>query len=133
MHMQGTPRDMQQAPHYHDVLDEVSAFGEARLQAARAAGVNAGAMMFDPGIGFGKTVAHNLALLRGLPVLADRLGVPLLVGISRKRFLGTLAGIADPGQRDGLSHVMHALIAPWCALIRVHDVAGARLALEAAT
>ena len=123
---------MQTAPRYADVVDEVCAFLEARMRAAVAAGVRQDAMLVDPGIGFGKTVAHNLALLRGLPVISARLGAPLVVGISRKRFLGALAGIADPAARDGVGHVLHALIAPWCALLRVHDVVGARAALEAA-
>ncbi len=132
MHMQGEPRTMQQAPQYRDVVDEVGAFLAARMAAAHAAGVRDDAILLDPGIGFGKTTAHNLALLRALPDLARRLGRPLVVGLSRKRFLGRLAGVADPAARDGLSHLLHALVAPWCAILRVHDVAGARTALAEA-
>lgn len=132
MHMQGEPRTMQQAPRYQDVVDEVCVFLESRLRAATAAGVREDAILLDPGIGFGKTTAHNLALIRALPDLGRRLGRPLVVGLSRKRFLGRLAGIGDPAARDGLGHILHGLIAPWCALLRVHDVAGARAALAEA-
>jgi dihydropteroate synthase len=132
MHMQGEPRTMQAAPRYANVVDEVSAHLETRLATAVNAGVRAERILLDPGIGFGKTIGHNLALLRALPLIRSRLGRPLLIGISRKRFLGTLASITDPAGRDGVGHVVQALIAPWCALIRVHDVAGARQALEEA-
>lgn len=132
MHMQGEPRIMQQAPRYHDVVDEVCSFLETRMRAASAAGVRDQDILLDPGIGFGKTTAHNLALIRALPDLARRLGRPLVVGLSRKRFLGRLAGVDDPAARDGLGHILHGLIAPWCALLRVHDVAGARAALAEA-
>ena len=87
MHMQGTPRTMQADPHYGDVVAEVSAFLVERAHTARAAGV--GEVWVDPGIGFGKTVAHNLALLRHLPELVA-LGLPVVVGTSRKSFLGVL-------------------------------------------
>lgn len=129
MHMQGDPQTMQRQPHYHNVVDEVCAFLEARLRAAVSAGIAETAVLLDPGIGFGKTTAHNLALLRALPIIGSRLGRPLVVGISRKRFLGRLSGVDDAAQRDGISHVLHAFIAPWCSLLRVHDVAGARSAL----
>jgi dihydropteroate synthase len=132
MHMRGRPQTMQQDPRYGEVVDEVAHFLEERMKAAAAAGVREEAMLLDPGIGFGKTVAHNLALLRGLPTLAARLGRPLVVGLSRKNFLGRLTGIEDPVGRDGPGHVLHALLAPWCALVRVHDVAGAVAALASA-
>lgn len=133
MHMLGEPRTMQHDPHYTDVVDEVCTALEGRLKAALAAGVREDAMLLDPGIGFGKTTAHNLALLRALPVLTARLGRPLVVGLSRKNFLGRITGIVHPVERDRLGHVLHALIAPWCALIRVHDVTGARQALTEAS
>lgn len=92
MHMQGTPRTMQQAPRYDDVVAEVAAFLGARAEAAEAAGV--GEVWLDPGIGFGKSVAHNLALLAGLDRLVA-LGRPVLVGTSRKSFVGRLAAASD--------------------------------------
>ena len=90
MHMLGEPRTMQDDPSYDDVVAEVESFLAERAEVAVAAGVARERIALDPGIGFGKTLAHNLALLRALPRLA-RLG-PLLVGVSRKRFLGTLTG-----------------------------------------
>lgn len=94
MHMQGTPRTMQQAPRYDDVVAEVAAFLEARAAAAEAAGVTE--VWIDPGIGFGKTVDHNLALLGRLDRLVA-LGRPVLVGTSRKSFVGRLAAASDAG------------------------------------
>ena len=133
MHMQGTPATMQAAPAYADVVDEVRAFLAGRLAAAVRAGGAEEAVVLDPGIGFGKSAAHNLALLRALPRLAADTGRPLLVGISRKSFLATAAGAsAAAAERDCLSHVLHALLAPHCALLRVHDVAGAAAACRLA-
>ncbi|MCS6970593.1 MAG: dihydropteroate synthase [Planctomycetota bacterium] len=131
MHMQGTPQTMQLAPRYQDVVGEVEEALRQALARAVAAGVAEQAIVLDPGIGFGKTRAHNLALLAALPRLAA-LGRPLLVGVSRKSLIGALTGIAEPAQRDAASHVAHALLAPHCALLRVHDVAGARAALRVA-
>jgi len=91
MHMQGEPRTMQTAPHYADVVKEVKAFLAQRLAAMEAAGIARERMAVDPGIGFGKTFEHNLALLRALPELAE-LGRPVLVGVSRKSFLSRLGG-----------------------------------------
>jgi dihydropteroate synthase len=133
MHMQGTPATMQRAPSYADVVDEVRAFLAARLAAAVAAGVREDAVLLDPGIGFGKTLAHNLALLRALPAIAAECGRPLLLGVSRKAFLAAAAGVElPPERRDGLAHLVHVALAPWCALLRVHDVAGAAAALRLA-
>lgn len=129
MHMQGSPQTMQRAPRYDDVVDEVIAFLAGRLRAATAAGVREEAILIDPGIGFGKSVDHNLALLRALPRLTAELGRPLVVGVSRKAFIAGLTGaFPDAAGRDAPSHVLHALLAPHCALLRVHDVAGARAA-----
>lgn len=97
MHMLGTPRTMQRSPHYDDVIAEVRDFFEERFQSATAAGISPEAIVFDPGIGFGKSLEHNLALIRNL----DRLvvaGRPVLLGVSRKSFIGKLIGsdeIAD--------------------------------------
>jgi dihydropteroate synthase len=133
MHMQGTPATMQRAPRYDDVVGEVAGFLAARIAAAVAAGVDEHALLVDPGIGFGKSLAHNLALLRALPRLGSELGRPLVVGISRKSLVATLVREATgvelaADQRDAASHVLHGLLAGDCALLRVHDVAGARAA-----
>src|SRR5262249_10410272 len=98
MHMRGRPATMQRRPAYRDVVSEVAAFLVRRVAAARLAGVARDAIVVDPGIGFGKTVAHNVALLAHLDVLAA-LGYPVLVGVSRKGFLGALLGGAGVGER----------------------------------
>jgi dihydropteroate synthase len=124
MHMQGTPATMQDEPHYDDVVREVGDFLLARLDAARAAGVRDDALLADPGIGFGKTLDHNLALLAALPVLVARLGVPVLVGASRKTFLGTLTGGAPVDDREEatLAASVWAFDAG-ARVVRVHDAA----------
>lgn len=139
MHMQGEPRTMQRAPRYDDVVAEVGAFLAARGAAARAAGIPASALAFDPGIGFGKSVEHNVALLRGLPALGAAVGPdrPLVVGVSRKRFLATLVG-REPetwpaDARDAAS--VGVALAAWshgARLLRVHDVGLHAEALRAA-
>ena len=128
MHAQGDPRTMQDDPRYGDVVAEVRDFLAARAQAAQAAGIAAGRILIDPGIGFGKTLAHNIALLRGLPVLAA-LGHPVLVGLSRKRFVGTITGVDRAADRLAGS-LAGALFAArqGAAVIRVHDVAETRQA-----
>lgn len=131
MHMAGTPPTMQQRPMYRDIVGEVRDFLATRAAVAIAAGVRRERLFVDPGIGFGKTVAHNLTLLRALPALGAALDLPLVVGLSRKRFLSATAGTPYPAD-DCLGHPLHALIAPWCALLRVHDVAGTMQALRAA-
>lgn len=123
MHMQGEPRTMQVDPHYEDVVREVGDFLAERLDVARAAGVAECALMADPGIGFGKTLQHNLDLLARLPDLAARVGVPLLVGTSRKSFIGRVLGIDDPAEREEgtLATVVWAL-EHGAAMVRVHEV-----------
>ncbi len=123
MHMQGEPRTMQHDPHYDDVVSEVGDFLIARLHAARAAGIAADALCVDPGIGFGKTASHNLALLARLPELVDRVDVPVLVGTSRKAFIGSALGGASPDERDDgtLATVVWA-IDHGAAMVRVHAV-----------
>jgi dihydropteroate synthase len=121
MHMLGEPRTMQDDPRYDDVVAEVESFLAERAEVAVAAGVPRERIALDPGIGFGKTLAHNLALLRALPRLA-RLG-PLMLGVSRKRFLGTLSGQEIAADRVAAS-IAAAL---YCYrggahLLRVHDV-----------
>jgi dihydropteroate synthase len=122
-HMQGTPRTMQHDPHYDDVVREVGDALRGRIDAAVAAGVAPDAILADPGIGFGKTMSHNLALLRSLPELAARAGMPLLVGTSRKGFLGRALGDAPIDARDEATLATTV----WCfeygaAMVRVHDV-----------
>jgi dihydropteroate synthase len=132
VHMQGSPRTMQAAPHYDDVVDEVFTFVLERAREALAGGVEE--VWVDPGIGFGKTVAHNLSLLHHLPELvaaADAVGCAgVLVGTSRKRFiglLGALAGSVEPLDVDervegSLATAAHAMVSG-AAMVRVHDVA----------
>ncbi len=120
MHMQGLPRTMQLDPHYTDVVAEVAAHLQARMQAAIAAGVPPACIVLDPGIGFGKTLQHNLALLAGLPSLTS-LGRPLLVGVSRKRCLGEITG-RNTGDRLAASlGALAACIQAGARIIRVHD------------
>lgn len=121
MHKQGNPQTMQEQPHYQNVIAEVSAFLSERIAAAEAAGIQRKRIVIDPGFGFGKTLAHNLTLLRELKKLAD-LGVPVLAGFSRKSMLGALTG-RDVGQRLPAS-VAAALIAVQrgASIVRVHDV-----------
>lgn len=121
MHMQGTPRTMQKEPQYSDVVREVRDFLAAQLYQAMDAGVAQDAVVIDPGIGFGKTIEHNLQLLRGLPMLAA-LGQPLLVGVSRKTFIGKILG-AEPAERleGSLAAAVVAVLAG-ANILRVHDV-----------
>jgi len=122
MHMQGTPRTMQDDPHYDDVVAEVAAFLSGRAAAAVAAGIDPGAVCLDPGLGFGKRLEHNLALLAGMPRLAA-LGFPVLVGASRKRFLAEILGPIPPAERDAATAAAHVLaIAGGASVIRTHNV-----------
>ena len=121
MHMQGEPRSMQKAPRYHDVVSEVCGFLTGRTEFAVAQGIDREKIIIDPGIGFGKSLEHNLALLRGLPALAA-LGQPLLVGASRKAFIGKILD-RNTSDRDTATAIVSAL--SWqksIDIIRVHDV-----------
>jgi dihydropteroate synthase len=122
MHMQGEPKTMQDHPHYDDVVAEVRDALAARVGAAMAAGIARDHLCVDPGIGFGKDVGHNLAILRDISAF-EELGVALMVGASRKRFIGSLTGEDDPADRVAGT----AGAVAWCAaqgvdLVRVHDV-----------
>ncbi len=122
MHMRGQPKTMQADVHYDDVVEEVRAFLSERLAAAVAAGLPRERCIVDPGIGFGKRMEHNLALLAATARLTD-LGVPVLLGPSRKRFLGELTGETDPHRR--VAGTLAACLAGWmrgATLFRVHDV-----------
>lgn len=122
MHMRGEPGSMQHAPHYDDVLGEVHRFLVERIFAAEMAGIARARIVVDPGFGFGKDDAHNLALLAGLPRLAA-LGLPVLAGLSRKRTIGHLTGRAVPAERVHGSVAAHLLAVQGGAqLVRVHDV-----------
>ena len=129
MHAQGDPRTMQEAPAYDDVLLDVFDFLEARVAAAEAAGIARTRILVDPGIGFGKTVAHNLALIRGL-ALFHGLGCGILFGASRKRFIGAIGEAAAPGDRmPGSIAVALEALRQGAQVIRVHDVKETRQAM----
>ena len=130
MHMLGEPRSMQNAPEYDDVVADVHRFLAERIFAAEMAGIEKKRMVVDPGFGFGKTGAHNLALLAQLQRFTE-LGVPVLAGFSRKKTIGDLTGRADPHDRINGS-VAAALIAAQrgAMLLRVHDVAATVDALK---
>lgn len=122
MHMQGTPRTMQRDPVYQDLRGEITNFFRDRFAALTAAGVEPGAIVFDPGIGFGKTLEHNLAILRDLRQFSVE-GRPLLLGVSRKSFIGKLLATDDPPARDWPTVAMtsHAR-EQGVVLHRVHEV-----------
>ena len=122
MHMLGDPKTMQDHPRYEDVVTEVRDFLASRLGAAVASGIRRDRLCVDPGIGFGKTLEHNISLLRAIASFRD-LRVPVLVGASRKRFIGELTGVDGPAERvEGTAGAV-----AWCAangvdVVRVHDV-----------
>lgn len=122
MHMLGDPKTMQVEPRYEDVVGEVRSFLAGRIGAAVASGIARDRLCVDPGIGFGKTLQHNLQLLRAIGSFHE-LGVTVMVGVSRKRFIGELTGVPDPVERlEGTAGAV-----AWCAsqgadVLRVHDV-----------
>ncbi len=122
VHMAGTPRTMQDDPHYDDVVAEVKRFLEERMRFAIARGVSEERIILDPGIGFGKTVAHNLELLRRLPELVA-LGRPVLIGTSRKSFIGTLTGRNVDDRLSGTIATNVLAYERGASIFRVHDVA----------
>lgn len=131
MHMQGEPRTMQDNPHYDDVVAEVIAFLRERAAAARAKGVQT--LWVDPGIGFGKTLDHNLALLRNLDRIAEETGCPVLIGASRKRFIQALDARATDARTGRLGGSLAAALSAaqqGAAIVRVHDVAETAQALK---
>jgi dihydropteroate synthase len=121
MHMQGEPGTMQAQPHYDDVVAEVHGFLRQRVDAAVRAGIDRDRLCIDPGIGFGKTLEHNLLLLRDVRVLLD-LGLPVLVGPSRKRFLGSILGTEAGDRLEGTAAAVAWLAAEGVHVVRVHDV-----------
>ncbi|HEU4705776.1 MAG TPA: dihydropteroate synthase [Solirubrobacterales bacterium] len=132
MHMLGKPRTMQEDPRYDDVVAEVKAFLAERLEAAVAAGIAEERIWLDPGIGFGKTAAHNMELLRRLGELRE-LGRPLVVGTSRKSFIGKVDGSPPDERRGGTIASSILATAEGADVLRVHDVAEMRQALAVAT
>jgi dihydropteroate synthase len=129
MHAQGDPRTMQENPTYDDVVLDVFDFLEARVEACRRAGIPREHLIVDPGIGFGKTLEHNLALMAGLSIFHG-LGLPILLGASRKRFIGTLTGVEAASDRlHGSIGAALAAVAQGSQIIRVHDVAATKAAL----
>ena len=129
MHMQGEPQQMQDNPQYDDVVTEVREYLDARIEACVAAGIDRSLIILDPGIGFGKTVEHNLSLMKHLDDYAES-GLPLLLGVSRKSFIGFLDDNAPATDRLGGS--LAAALAGYsrgAAILRVHDVAATRQAL----
>jgi dihydropteroate synthase len=130
MHMRGDPKTMQESPRYDDVVGEVHGYLRERVESAVFAGIEAERLAVDPGIGFGKDLEHNLALLRALEAFGD-LDAAVLVGVSRKRFVGTLSGVEAAADR--LEGSLAA--AAWCGshgadVVRVHDVAASVRALR---
>jgi dihydropteroate synthase len=121
MHMQGTPATMQDDPRYGDVLAEVEAFLQERCEAAEAAGVAPDALVVDPGIGFGKRDEHNYALLDGLARLT-RLGHPVLVGTSRKGFIGRALDLPTEERLEGTAATVVWAVERGTRIVRVHDV-----------
>jgi dihydropteroate synthase len=133
MHMLGEPRTMQDDPRYDDVVDDVRAFLEARIAFAVGEGVSEQRIMVDPGIGFGKTLDHNLELLRRLDEIVA-VGFPVVIGTSRKSFLGRLTGRDDPHDRVAATLATTVLaLERGAKVFRVHDVAPTRDALAVAT
>ena len=129
MHMQGTPQTMQDAPAYTEVVTEVRAFFDERLERFNEAGLNAEQVLFDPGIGFGKTVEHNLALLAGLERF-KKMKRPLLVGASRKSFIGHLTGAAVEDRLAGSLACACRAAEAGAGVLRVHDVKETNQALQ---
>ncbi len=122
MHMQGEPRTMQDAPHYENVLAEVSAFLATRVRLCREAGIDAARLAVDPGFGFGKRVADNLALLRNLASF-EALGMPIAVGLSRKSMLATLTGRGVDERLAGSVALAAIAVLHGARIVRAHDVA----------
>jgi dihydropteroate synthase len=132
VHMLGEPPDMQRAPHYHDVVAEVSAFLEERVRACAAAGIERERLAVDPGFGFGKSTAHNLQLLQRLEELA-RLGLPLVVGLSRKSLLAALTGRGQEERLAGSIALAALAVARGARIVRAHDVAASVDAVRVAS
>jgi dihydropteroate synthase len=121
MHMKGEPKTMQEAPTYDDVVGEVHDFLRERIEAAEFAGIDAERIAIDPGIGFGKDLGHNLELIRRIDAFLD-LGRPVLVGPSRKRFIGTILDLPEDQRVEGTIGAVAWMVARGAHVVRVHDV-----------
>lgn len=131
MHMQGLPENMQINPKYQDVVGEVARYLKARSAECIAAGIAPQRIALDPGFGFGKTLQHNIALMRHLPELMAETGFPLLIGVSRKRMIGELTGQANAAERvHGSVAAALASVARGAQIVRVHDVKATADALK---
>jgi dihydropteroate synthase len=135
MHMQGDPRSMQLAPHYDDVVNEVKAFLEHRVKVCRAAGMAADRIVIDPGFGFGKTLEHNLQLLRRLRELGTELPImaPIMVGLSRKSIVGRLTGRPASERVYGSVALAMMAVINGARIVRAHDVGATVDALKVVT
>jgi len=131
MHMKGTPASMQQDPTYDDVVEEVRTFLDDRIHAAVASGIPFDHVMIDPGIGFGKRLEHNLSLLRGLRRIVD-LGPPVVVGLSRKSFLGQILDLPSDERLEGTIAANAAAVANGAGILRVHDAKEGRRTADVA-
>ena len=120
MHMRGDPTTMQEAPHYDDVVGEVHEYLRQRIEAAELAGIDAERIAIDPGIGFGKDLDHNLELMHGVDALLD-LGRPVMVGPSRKKFIGTILDLPEEERVEGTVGAVVWMVARGAHLVRVHD------------
>ena len=131
MHMQGMPETMQQSPSYQDVAEEVLRYLNERVAACEAAGIARARLVLDPGFGFGKTLPHNIALMQHLGSLLRGSGLPLLIGVSRKRMIGDLTGEQDAAERmHGSVAAALAAVARGAQIVRVHDVKATADALK---
>lgn len=131
MHMQGVPENMQINPKYQDVVGEVARYLKARAAECIAAGIAPQRIVLDPGFGFGKTLQHNIALMRHLPELMAETGLPLLIGVSRKTMIGELTGEANAAERvHGSVAAALASVARGAQIVRVHDVKATADALK---
>jgi len=133
MHMQGTPETMQQAPKYHDVLSEVMTFFDDCIERCVRAGLKKSALLLDPGIGFGKSLEDNLVLIANIGVLKERFGLPVLLGVSRKSFIGSLTG--SPVNARELETAVAGSIGVFQGVdgVRLHDVASQYRACQMAS
>jgi len=133
MHMQGTPQTMQDDPHYDDVCGEVMRFFEQRIEACTAVGIGEEKILLDPGIGFGKRLEDNLALIRHLGDFRHALGMPILMGVSRKSFLGMITGSPAGDREIETAAAVSICIANGADMVRVHDVPAQVRAVQVAS
>jgi len=133
MHMQGSPQTMQQQPGYGDVVEEVSAFFQQRIDACLKAGIKASAIILDPGIGFGKRLQDNLALIQAIPQFKKTFDMPVLLGLSRKSFLGHITGSVVEDREIETAAAGSMAIAYGADILRVHDVSVQKRAIQVAS